>query len=186
MTDGGPNPCIPELTARGARIDMSSLDMTIATLIQAERFVLGASSLSEAVFRLSHFHGVGWFYTFAKPEENLGRHWNCEPTDEYFRSIVILWSVKPEQMVFVKTNRCRRWMFVEDLEDLARQNSVGSNQTLAAHSFELSAVCDDRDGANNLSFWFDHNRGVHQNIELAIEWYSFAAYDGHPGAKMNY
>jgi hypothetical protein len=83
MTDGGANPCIADLASRGAVVDRSPRNPAFATLIRARRFALGLSSFSDAVFRLSHFYYSGKFYTFGRPEVNLGRHWNCEPTDEY-------------------------------------------------------------------------------------------------------
>jgi serine/threonine protein kinase len=61
-----------------------------------------------------------------------------------------------------------------------------SNQSLAAHYFELSALQGNRDGANNLGFCFEHGRGVCQNIESAAEWYRFAADHNHPEGEMNY
>jgi serine/threonine protein kinase len=83
-----------------------------------------------------------------------------------------------------------------ELGNASAQNSFGvfiergivfrSNQSLAAHYFELSALQGNPDGANNLGFCFEHGSGVRQDIESAAEWYRFAADRNHPEGEMNY
>jgi hypothetical protein len=57
---------------------------------------------------------------------------------------------------------------------------------LAAQFYERAAKRCHRDGANNFGICLEHGRGVEENIEMASEYYKFAADQGHSEAKLNF
>jgi hypothetical protein len=90
---------------------MSSL-RAFTTLVRARGFVLSRSTFAlAAAFLAPRPQNL---YTFGYPWPDIGRHWNCLPTDEYNKYVLRNWKMKPLQIRLMVQARCKKWVKIDD------------------------------------------------------------------------
>jgi hypothetical protein len=114
VTKDRENPCIWPLVQAGVHFDEYSLTETLALLLRAENLVIGRSTFGIAIALLSP--NLRKLYTFNQSSPLIGPHWNCEPTDEYFREICINWRYKEGDMATVLRSPFKGWTKVGDID----------------------------------------------------------------------
>jgi hypothetical protein len=112
FSDSTTNPRVGELLKRGVEFKVASVFNTVTEITHADRFVLGRSTFSFALMLLSKFAGKSVFYSFAYQWSDIGSHWNCIQTQQYYDKVISKWVSSPDQVALLKTESCEKWSYL--------------------------------------------------------------------------
>jgi hypothetical protein len=106
------NPCVDGILQEANVVwTPQSLDIEIALMLSAKRFVLSRSSFARALVYLSPVTKV--FYTCGYPWQDMGPHFECSPTLPYQRLVLDRWWNTRKQIDSIRTASCGLWAVFE-------------------------------------------------------------------------
>jgi hypothetical protein len=105
------NPCVAAVCSRtGAVWKRQQLRDDLAAVLWAKSVVLARGTFGLAVLYLSQRKKT--VYTFATAWEGLGRHMDCQPTEEYAAKVLGNWARTHEQLRLMVNGKCKKWTLV--------------------------------------------------------------------------
>jgi hypothetical protein len=131
---------IPELIKRGVEFQTRDLAGDIGRLLNARNLVISRGTFDISIILLSR--SLVNLYTFNYSYPSLGAHWNCIPTDEYYREIVNRWRNRWKDQAMIMNSGCVRWEWIAgDGPRLPKARPIADMINRSSGTVDISNFC---------------------------------------------